>query len=291
MELAWIRTFVTVAEHQNFRKAADVLYISQPSVSVHIKQLEKEVGVKLLERTNKKVLLTEEGRRYLHTARRLLFIYQEGLEELHSFTQGYRSKFSIAISPLIADTLLPSVLRQYLKSHKEIEFSVVILDSLEIEQVVMDEEVDIGISRVPTFNPKLQCQTIYEDDVILVAPHDGSQMNKGLNERTLFNQYHLLTHNHPIYWDDLIKQLKLQFPQLKTMKVSQTHITKRFIEEELGISFIPRSAVRTELLNGTLIEVPCPSIDLPKTRTYAITKHRHTFEQEFLAFLLEHQYT
>ncbi|QTL52662.1 LysR family transcriptional regulator [Priestia aryabhattai] len=290
MELAWLRTFVTVVEHQNFRKAADILFISQPSVSFHIKQLEKEVGVKLLERTNKKVSLTEEGRRYLQTARKLLKTYQDGLKELHSFTQGYRSKFSIAISPMIADTLLPSVLKQYLKSHKDIEFSVAILESIDIERVVLEEEVDIGISRVPSFNPKLQCETIYEDDVILVSPYHKREIDKMISDQKLFNEYHLLTHNHPLYWDDLIKQLKLQHPQLKTMKVSQIYITKRFIEEGLGISFLPRSAVRAELIEGKLIEVPCQSINVPKTSTYALTKHQHTFEKEFISFLLEHKY-
>ncbi|MBM7703904.1 LysR family transcriptional regulator [Metabacillus iocasae] len=292
MELSWLRTFVTVVEQENFRKAADVLYISQPSVSVHIKQLEKEVGVTLLERSNKKVMLTEEGRKYIKTARNILTMYQEGLEELHSFTQGYRSKLSIAISPLIADTILPYVLKQYLKEHIDIEVSVVILESKDIEQAVLEGEVDVGLSRVPSFHPSLMCDTIYEDDVILVAPHDGHDDESALplDAEDLFDKYRLLTHNHPLYWDSLIKQLKIKFPKLQTMKVSQTHITKRFIEEGLGISFIPRSAVRRELYEGRLLEVYTPSIDLPKTSTYAIIKHNHTLETDFLAFLAKHRY-
>ncbi|GAA0441420.1 MAG: LysR family transcriptional regulator [Bacillota bacterium] len=292
MEFSWIKTFVTVAEQQNFRKAAEVLYISQPSVTVHIKQLEKELGILLFNRTNKRVSLTEEGRCYLETARKLLKVYQEGGKKLHSMAQGYKSTFRMAISPLIADTILPYVLKQYLLKHSNIEISVIILESRDIEEVVINEEVDIGLSCMQSFNPQLTNEIIYEDEVILVAPHDGMdpEFAPPITEEELFNQYHLLTHNHPEYWEKLLKRITYMHPSAKTMKVSQVHITKRFIEEGLGVSFIPRSTVRRELLEGRLLEVQSDLSTSLKANTYAIVKYQHTLEKEFLRFLTYYRY-
>lgn len=70
MELNWLRTFIAASQTRNFRKASEQLYISQPSVSVHIKQLEKELGVALFERSNKKVALTEAGRYFVGKLKR-----------------------------------------------------------------------------------------------------------------------------------------------------------------------------------------------------------------------------
>jgi LysR family transcriptional repressor of citA len=69
------------------------------------------------------------------------------------------------------------------------------------------------------------------------------------------------------------------------MKVSQVHITKRFISEGLGVSFLPVSTVRRELLEGSLLEVDCHSITLPDASTYALMKYEHSRQKEFVAFI------
>ncbi|MDP4156772.1 MAG: LysR family transcriptional regulator, partial [Bacillota bacterium] len=146
MELAWLNTFLTAAQCGNFRKSAELLYISQPSVTVHIKQLENELGVQLFERDKKKMRLTEEGKRYFEHAKRLIETYQNGLDDLQSFKQGYKTKLSLAISPLLVDTILPFVLKTYLNNNPQVEVSVKIVESTDIEASVLNEEVDLGLS-------------------------------------------------------------------------------------------------------------------------------------------------
>lgn len=287
MEFQWLNTFITAAECGNFRRTADILYISQPSVTVHIKQLEKELGIQLFDREGKKIKLTEAGKRYLVHARKLLEVYQGGLEDLHSFTQGYTSQLSLAISPLIADTILPYVLKSYTKHYPEVEITVKIIESTEIEQAVLKEEVDIGLSCLNSSNPNVISELLYKDRVIFVAPHDGREAENAppLEEEEVLTTNYLLTHNHPGYWDDLCMEVKRKYPGVKMMKVSQVHITKRFIIEGLGVSFLPTSTVRRELLEGSLLEVDCPTIHLPEANTYAIMKYDHSKQKEFLQFI------
>ncbi|MGZ4161848.1 MAG: LysR family transcriptional regulator [Neobacillus sp.] len=287
MEFQWLNTFITAAECGNFRRTAELLYISQPSVTVHIKQLEKELGIQLFHREGKKIKLTEEGKRYLAHAKRMLEVYQSGLEDLNSFRQGYITQLSIGISPLLAETILPYVLKSYTNKHPEVEVSVKIIESIHIEQSLLQEEVDIGLSCLNSSNPNLICQLLSNDEVILVAPHDGrdSESAVPLDEEEVLTTNYLLTHNHPGYWDNLCRIVKSKYPSVRMMKVSQTHITKRFIIEGLGVSFLPTSTVRRELLEGSLLEVNCHKITLPEANSYAIMKYDHSTQKEFLRFI------
>jgi LysR family transcriptional repressor of citA len=287
VELQWITTFVTAAGCGNFRRTAELLYISQPSVTVHIKQLEKELGILLFQRDGKKVKLTEEGRRYLEHAKRLLEVYRGGLEDLQSFSQGYTKKLALAISPLIADTILPYVLKSYINQNPEVEVSIKIIESIDIEKAVLNEEVDLGLSCLSSSQPNLFCELLYRDHVVLVAPHDGrdAEFAPPLDEEEVLTSNYLLTHNHPGYWDSLCHTVKSKYPSVRMMKVSQVHITKRFIVEGLGVSFLPTSTVRRELLEGTLLEVNCQTIHPPEANTYAIMKYDHSKQKEFLMFI------
>lgn len=287
MDLQWLNTFVTAAECGNFRRAAELLYISQPSVTVHIQQLEKNIGVQLFQREGRRIKLTEAGRRYYLHAKELLEKYERGLEDLHSFSQGYTTELSLGISPLIADTILPFVIKSYTNEHPEVEISIKVLDSSDIEEAVLKEVVDLGLSCLNSLHPNLYSELLYKDRVLLIAPHDGrdDETAPPMEEDELFSQYYLFTHNHPSYWDDVCKAVKSKYPSIKMMKVSQIHITKRFIVEGLGISFLPESTVRRELLEGRLLEIYHHSFNLPEANTYAIMKFKHSKQTEFLEFL------
>ncbi|WP_226673746.1 LysR family transcriptional regulator [Rossellomorea aquimaris] len=287
MDLNVVKTFISAAEFSHFRKAAERLYISQPTVTVHIKQLEKELGVKLFEREGKKIKLTEAGRSYLKHAKRLIEIYEEGITALQSISQGYTKTLKMAISPLIADNVLPFVLKQFLETHPQVEISVEIIESDEIEKAVLEERVDIGLSCLPCFSPELEQTLLFTDKVILVAPHDGRDFESAppLEEEELLSSNYLLTHNHPAYWDYLCYTIKQFYPKTRMMKVSQTHITKRFITEGLGISYLPASTVRRELLEGRLLEVETKSFPMPEAKTFAIIKYQHGVQKELLRFM------
>lgn len=291
MDFNWIHTFILAAETENFRRTAEILYISQPSVTFHIKQLEKEIGVTLFERTGKKIRLTEDGKVYLKHAKQLVSTYQQGLEELNRNNQGYTKTLTIAISPLIADTILPYVLKKFLNDNPHVEISVKIVESIHIEKAVLDNEVDVGLSCLNTNHPHLTSHLLYKDKVIFVCSHDGLDIESAVpvDEEEILTRNYVLTHNHPGYWDELVLLIKQKYPSTRMMKVSQTHITKRFIIEGLGVSFLPESSVRRELLEGRLIEVLCQNIKLPEANTYAIVKYDHTIQKDFLQYLSKYR--
>ncbi|WP_018662127.1 LysR family transcriptional regulator [Heyndrickxia acidiproducens] len=287
MDFKWLHTFISAAKYENFRKTAEALYISQPTVSVHIRQLEDEIGSSLFQREGRKVLLTEAGREFLPVAKELLKVYENGLDDLERYRQGYSQKLALAMSPLIGESIMPFVLRKFMIIHPEIEMSIQVLESKYITDAVLEGEVDLGLSRMQVNHSELKCKPLYEDPVLLVVPHDGadSEFAPPIDAREVLRSRYLFTHNHPEYWEGLLRTLRAEIPLLRTMLVSQVHVTRRFVIEGLGVSFLPESTVRRELAEGRLLSVPCPFLQMPVAKTYAVFKYEHQKVTKFLEFL------
>lgn len=283
MDIKWLRTFVVAAHYENFRKTAEVLFLAQPTVTIHIKHLEEVIGTALFERTGRNIILTTAGHRFLPHAKTMLASFDKGVHDLQSWKQGYDRKLTLAVSPLIATSILPSIVRRFIASFPEIEVVVQVMESLEIGEAVAKGSSDLGLSRMLPVQSELSFKKLYDDPVILVTPHDGGDMESSLPldvEEVLQDQM-LLINNHPGYWDDLLAELRRQNYRLRTMVVSQVNITKRFIEEGLGVSFLPRSTIKRELMEGRLLEVHTERIKLPIAATY-IVKRKET--PEVMAF-------
>lgn len=287
MELQWLKTFTVAAETLNFRKASEQLMLSQPSVTVHIKLLEEFLGISLFQRNNNRVTLTEAGKLYLREASELLQQVEQSIQNLQAFKQGFRQKWTIAISPLIAETILPHILRSFMKQHPDLEITIRVEESKLIEELVDKEVVDIGISALPTTYKHIQSIPIFEEPLLFIAPLDiyDDESGPAIDCKQYLQSFTLFTHHHPVFWDDVLIKLRKEIPGLRTMKVSQAHISKRFIQEGLGISFLPHSIVRRELLEGKIMSVHFDLFDLPEVTTYVVVKRMRELEEEFIHLL------
>jgi LysR family transcriptional regulator, repressor for citA len=288
MDIKWLQTFVAAARTENFRSASEMLFLSQPTVTVHIRQLEERLGIALFARKGRHVELTRAGHRFLIHAEQMLTQYTSGMEDMESWKQGYERQLKLAVSPLVAASVLPPIVRRFVAEHIHIEVVVNVEESKHIEDLVHNGEADLGLSLMPARFSSCSCQTLYEEPVLLVAAHDGKDWESSppLDADELLSTNRLLTHNHPFYWETLLGVLHRKVPRLRTMVVSQVHITKRFIEEGLGISFLPGSAVNRELLEGRLLQVDIPDwLSLPLAGTYAVWTHPSDETELFLRFI------
>lgn len=276
VDIKWLQTFVIAGEHENFRIASEILYISQPTVTVQIRQLEEVLGLKLFKKAGRNIVLTEAGRKFLPHAKGILERYDQGVHEVTSWLQGYNRKLILAVSPLIASSVLPYVIHRFTKIHPNIEVDIQVIDSIKIGEFVQTGKADIGLSLIAPSHMDLIAEVLYEDPVVLVAPHDGGDFESSppLDLQQLLESQVLITGNHPAYWDALLLELRQKYAQIRTMVVSQIHITKRFIEEGLGFSFLPKSAIRREILEGRFLEVHTNKISLPIAHTFIVTKNQ-----------------
>ncbi|MDI2588845.1 LysR family transcriptional regulator [Psychrobacillus sp. NEAU-3TGS] len=284
MEYQWLKTFCIAAETLNFRKASEKLMLSQPSVTVHIRLLEEHLGTPLFERQNNRVSLTDTGKFFLPEAQQIVNRIENSVGKVQAFAQGYRRNWSIAISPLMAETILPNVLRSFMKHHPDVEISIRIEESHQIEQLVEQGEVNIGVSALEAQQRNIQSIPIYEDPILFIMPFDEYDEESGppIDIKDVLQKNYLFTHHHPVFWDSLLLQLNKHIVSLRTMKVTQAHITKRFIQDGLGVSFLPHSIVRRELIEGKMMQPHFDLFELPSVSTYLIVKRQGDLEIDFI---------
>lgn len=271
MDVRILQTFVVAAATENFHQTAERLFLAQPTVTQHIRLLERELGMELFERVGRRVRLTPAGKRYLPHAKALLEQWHKGIEDLLAWRQGYQETLKIAVSPIVARSFLPPLVRRYTRTFPEVDLSVRIAESVEIGPLVQTGEADLGLSRMIPGEFHLSTWVIQYDPVVFVVPIEGEDIDAPLPdwEEELATK-RLLVNNHPGYWDDLLLLLRQRGLPIRTMVVSQVDITKRFIEEGLGVSFLPRSAVSRELFENRLFELPTPGLSLPEAATYLV---------------------
>lgn len=284
MELSWLKTFVDAAETLNFRKTSERLLMSQPNVTVHIRLLEESLGISLFKREKNRVELTEEGRHFHGKAKSILEQVDASIDGLHAFAQGYRQKWRLAISPLMAETVLPYILKSFTLKHPDIELDIQVEESEKIEDLVESGEVSAGISALPPVRRNILHDIVYDDPLLFILPRDAYDDESGptVSAEAMLQSSILFTHHHPLFWEELLLKLRLQVTGIRTMKVTQAHIVKRFIQEGLGVSFLPRSMVRRELIEGRLMDAHFDLFPLPQVSTYFLAKEMGELEREFL---------
>lgn len=286
MEIKWIQTFLIAAQYGNFRKASEELYLTQPAVSKHIRQLEKNLQTTLFTRERKGVTLSAAGLAFLPMAQKIIKAFEQGMGEFESWKQGYKRKLVIATAPQITSSFLPSLLRLFMERHPEIEVMIHVQKSYDIGGEVSSGRVDIGLTRIQPIQSNIRCEMIHEERVLLV----GSPMmekSKDVNESDVLQTYRIITDNHPDYWDDLLPLIKNFYPHVQTMPVHQVEGTKRFIREGLGVSYLPYSMVKAELELEELMEISPIHIQPPISKTYLISQVDTEESQLFTQFLKE----
>ncbi|MDB5085886.1 MAG: LysR family transcriptional regulator [Bacilli bacterium] len=286
LDLKLLRTFVVAARLSNFHQTADRLFLAQPTVTQHIHSLEEQLGVSLFERVKKRVRLTKEGERFLPHALSIIEAYDAGLQDLTSWRQGYQKQLRVDASPIVARTLLPRVLSRFTSTYRDIAVGVEIQSSADIADLVASGTTQVGLGRIPANSADVLTYLLYEDPVLFVAPHDGGDIETAPPDWVELLQTHLLlTHSHPGYWDDLLLALEHLKVSIRTMKVTQNDIARRFVEEGFGVSFLPQTSVNRELLEGRILSVPTPELELPMTATYLLLPPKSDWTEAIESFV------
>ncbi|WP_028391491.1 LysR family transcriptional regulator [Bacillus cihuensis] len=282
MEIKWLKTFIIAAKYENFRKTSEELFLTQPAITKHIKRLEENLNIELFDRNGKIISLTSAGLHYLPYAREIVEKYEKGLADFESWKQGYNHKLVIATAPQIASSVLPAILRRFMDENPNIEVFINVLKSYEIGEEISVGRADLGLTRIKPIQTNIQSHIVHEEPVILVGPNEDKV--KLEDEKILFEKYRVITHNHPDYWRNLLNEIKRLYPTVRTMQVNQIEITKQFIEQGLGISYLPFTMVRDELRMNKLIQIKSEHIHLPTSSTYVLTKVETNEANKFIRF-------
>jgi len=170
MDLHQIQIFCTVIKLRSFSKAAEELYLTQPTVSGHIKNLEQEIGVKLLDRLGKQVMPTEAGDVLFRHGQELLALRDRTEEEIASMTGQVRGLLKIGGSTIPGAYILPSIIGAFKKQHPSTTIQLLIDDTTKIAQAVLNGDLHLGVVGAPMTDPQLVSYPYLLDELVIAVP-------------------------------------------------------------------------------------------------------------------------
>lgn len=169
MELRHLRYFIRAAELLHFTHAAESLYVSQPTLSSHIQQLEEELGSPLFERLGRKVRLTQAGQLLLEHARRAVKEVELSKAEVAELVGLLRGDLRVGTTHIFSQYLIPASLAAYISAYPEIHVFVQWWTSPEIERGVLNGSLDLGLAFLPPESEEVEYEPLLSDEVVLAV--------------------------------------------------------------------------------------------------------------------------
>lgn len=169
MDFHQLRIFMEVARQKSYTRAAENLFLSQPTVSIHIKKLEEELEVPLFKRVKAGFELTEAGKVLFHYGQELLATKAEALSAIEKGSGTVKGHLQIAASSVPGAYLLPGLLRDFCRLHRQVTFSLLQRDTGQVLESIRDYTCDLGFIGEPGPRSQLEQIKLAEDELILVA--------------------------------------------------------------------------------------------------------------------------
>ena len=171
-----------IAKHQNITKASKELFISQPSLSKYLMNLENVSGIKFFSRTGKKFMLTYAGERYIHYAKQMLLLKKDLDDELTDIAKFDRGRLRIAFPAIRGSYMLPETLPKFMEKYPNVEVVLHEHPSEILEKLILNNEVDIAIFNHPIRDAGLDYEVLGNEEIILVVSKDNELSKKGIQK-------------------------------------------------------------------------------------------------------------
>ena len=284
--LQQLRILKAVATEKNFTKAAEVLYLSQPSLSKQIKRLEKNLDILLINRENNKISLTENGKVFLQYSERILALCEESCRALIDLKNGDRGNLTVGASQTIGTYLMPRVLALFAQNYPQIDLKVQVNSTRLIANNVLNREIDIAVvgGEIPNeLKKNLTIKHFVEDELSLIISksHPFAKKKKINKENLYYLNFITLNSNSTIrkFIDKILIQNGIETKQLKIiMQFNSIEGIKTAVSLGLGAAFVSSSAIEKEIELKTIEILKIENIRI--TRTLSIISNPESYKSK-----------
>lgn len=285
-----LQVFESVARHLNHSRAAAELFLSQPAVSMQIKQAESAVGMPLFEQIGKKLYLTAAGKELLHYARSMLQLLQE-MESVFDEMKGLeRGHLNISVVST-ANYFMPQLLAKFIHAHPKIQVSLSVANRDAVIKQLTDNIADLAIMGQPPQDADMRAEAFLENPlVVIAAPTHPLAHSKKILPKQLASETFLLREQGSGtrgVVERFFTSHKLALPA--HMEMDTNEAIKQSVHAGMGIGIISRHGIELELETKRLIVL---NVDhFPIVRHWHIVRRKDKRSsiaaQEFERFLLE----
>jgi DNA-binding transcriptional LysR family regulator len=291
MEIHQLESFVRVAEEGSITRAAEVMHLTQPAVTNHVRRLERELRVELFERTGRGVRLTPAGEALLDYARRSLGLLEEGRQALLDLQEGTGGRLVLGVGVTTSIFHLPGWLRRFREAHPGVDLTVRTGGSRDTAQWVVNREIDLGIVTSSVPHPELCVRELFQEEIVLVTPPEHALAGRIAPPEELDAASLILSRTGTGFRDYLDRSLAAAGLRVQVkMESDSVEAIKSFVEVGLGISFLPAASVAAELETGALARAWIAGLPELKRQTsvvYRPERYLGTPAQNFLDLLSE----
>jgi len=255
-QLQQVEGFLEVARRGSVSRAAEALFITQPTLTARLHGLERELGAKLFVRTPRGMRLTEAGHAWVPYAERAMRALVEGRDALEQVMSASAGHLMIASAPAVSTYLLPGLLERFVATHPRVEVSVRTGHTEDLVDLVLREDVQLGLGRV-IHHPDLELRPFHKEVLVLVCapdhPFTGRRsvtMTDVTNEKLIMfdrtSSYYEITHAAV-----LSSGVKLRH----YMELDSIEAAKKMVERGLGVALLPATAIVREVEEKHLARV------------------------------------
>lgn len=253
IQLVQVEGFLEVARRGSVSRAAEALFITQPTLTARLQGLERELGTPLFLRTPHGMRLTDAGRAWIPFAERALRALVDGRDALEQVTTASAGHLMLAAAPAVSTYVLPELLERFVASHPRVQVSVRTGHSEDVVELVLRDEVQLGLGRA-IHHPDLELRPFHTEELVLVcAPDHPFTKRPNVTMAEVAGERPIMFDRSSSYYEITQSAFLSAGVSLRGgMELDSTEATKKMVERGLGIALLPRTAVAREVAGKTL---------------------------------------
>lgn len=282
MDFRDLNYIVVIAKHQSVTKAAEKLFVSQPTLSKFIQNTEKELGQPLFKRLGNKFLLTYAGERYVQKALEILQIKKELDQELSDIIRENIGELKIAFPIMRGTYMLPCTLPIFHAKFPQVKITVREANSAVLEDMLLCGDIDLAFFNMPIKNPNINYEVISHEEVVLIMSPEHPMASQGIHKSDCkypWINLHLLKDEGFIVQrsdqrmrqitDKLFKDAGIE-PNI-LLSIRNILASVKLASKGYGITFVTETHLRNINLVDELVHF---SVGTPKTKAYFVAAFR-----------------
>jgi len=277
MDVRDLEVFLSVAKHLNYTRAGEEVNLSQPSVSVRMRQLEHDLGSKLFEQLGKKIVLTEAGQLLVPYATRVIATMSDARQAIDELQSLERGLLRIGASTTPGMYLIPGTIAHFKRRYPKIEVHLGVKDTGQIEDGVIRNEFDFGFVGGHLAGDEVEVLPWITDEIILIVPV-GHRLarKKFVTPQDLSSEQFILREQGSATRAVVAAHLrKLRVETEAIMEIENPESVKKAVQNGLGIAFISAFAAETDLKAKTLVAVEIQDLKIRRELKIVYRKDKH----------------
>lgn len=297
MDLRQLETFIEVANSKSFSRAAEKLFITQPTVTNHVQNLEKELGTLLINRSGKNISLTEAGRLLYKYAINIVNSCEMAKFDLAAFKGRIQGHLCVYSSSVPRKYILPNIVNEFLRDYPDVSFTLADKDSKNVVNSIIEGDTDFGIVGAKYPSDKVKYIELMEDRLLAITPNTPLYSKPNFSYLTLdeiIKEKILLREEGSGTRDLLINTLgkkKIDIDDLNVIAyIEDTETIKELVNLGVGISFLSQRAVTDDVELGKYKVYYIENIDLSRKFYFVYHKKRQLspLNETFKTFILNY---